>query len=136
MRTSLRTCAASLLMLFVAVCHGEPAAAPDTASLLKKIQAAASDTSCEKDAQCQTIGVGSKACGGPERYLVWSSQYNEGGQLKELVQQYAEARRADDARNGTMSTCTVVSDPGSLCSAGRCVLKKVRPGMAQASPQQ
>jgi hypothetical protein len=38
------------------------------------------------------------------------------------VAQHAAACRADDLRQGMMSTCSVVSDPGASCRAGVCTL--------------
>jgi len=96
----------------------------DAAALLAQIEAARGDDACDSDAQCHTIGVGAKACGGPEHYLAWSSKNNDGSRLRALVEQHAQMRRAADAKAGMMSTCSVVPDPGAVCSAGRCVLRE------------
>nr|GEU28539.1 hypothetical protein [Tanacetum cinerariifolium] len=128
-----RAASASLLLLVASACASPtaPATAPVAASaapapgldgLWQQIQAASASNSCDNDSQCHTIGVGAKACGGPERYLPWSSQHGDGAELKRLVAQHAAARRAADAREGMMSTCSVVSDPGATCRANRCTL--------------
>ena len=62
--------------------------------------------------------------GGPERYLAWSSKDNDGKKLKALVQAQAEASRKQQQADGMMSTCSIVTDPGATCEAGRCVLQK------------
>ena len=98
-------------------------AAQGSAPLLAQIEAERGDAACDSDAQCHTIGVGAKACGGPERYLAWSSKNGDGTRLRALVAEHAAARRAEDAKNGMMSTCSVVQDPGATCSAGHCVLR-------------
>ena len=131
----LRLAAASLLIFAASACGSAPppasttaaAAAPapvagKTETLWKKIQAANADTSCDTQSQCHTIGAGSKACGGPERYIAWSSKNNDGAMLKELVEQHSAARRADDKRDQMMSTCSMISDPGAVCRAGQCTL--------------
>ena len=133
-RTLLRLAPASLLIL-VAACAGArpPAQASDpaaTASLWQQIQSENADTACDSDSQCHSLGVGAKACGGPERYLAWSSKQNDGARLKALTEQHSAARRADDAREHMMSTCSLISDPGAACRAGRCVLNPVN----RASP--
>ena len=127
-RSVLRLAPASLLLL--AACAGAqaPPLSP-TANLWQQIQSQSADTECDGDHQCHSMGVGSKACGGPERYLAWSSKHNDGAKLKALVEQHSAARRADDARDAMMSTCSLVSDPGAVCRAGRCVLNPVSPGM-------
>jgi len=124
-RSLLRLAPASLLLL--AACAGAQAPPPTVtpmpaANLWQQIQSQSADTECDGDNQCHSLGVGAKACGGPERYLAWSSKHNDGAKLKALVEQHSEARRADDAVKGRMSTCSLVSDPGAVCRAGRCVL--------------
>lgn len=136
--------AATALLLASAACRSDApqapaqsavgsatAAARDTAAasgnLLARIDAARG-TACSADAQCHTIGVGAKACGGPERYLAWSSRDDDGTRLRALVAEHAAARRAEDAKAGLMSTCSVVPDPGAACVAGQCVLQSAAPG--------
>lgn len=132
---SLRLGAASLLMLMTAACASPPAPADsspaDTGNLWQKIQAASANASCDNDSQCHTIGAGAKACGGPERYLPWSSRQGDGAELRRLVDRHAAARRAEDAREAVMSTCSMVADPGASCRAGRCTLN---PANAPGSP--
>jgi len=94
-----------------------------SAPLLARIEAERGDAACDAIEQCHTIGVGHKACGGPERYLAWSSKHSDGTRLRALVAEHAAARRAEDEKSGMMSTCSVVQDPGAACSAGHCVLR-------------
>ena len=126
-------------MLAASACGSAPSATPaapapgaptanKTEALWKKIQAANADTSCDSQSQCHTIGYGSKACGGPERYMAWSSKNGDGAALKALIEQHAAARRADDAREQMMSTCSLVSDPGASCRAGQCTINPTSPG--------
>ena len=135
---SMRLAAASLLMLTATACGSAPAAGPaapapstpsaspaatgKAAALWQKIRAANADTSCDTASQCHTIGVGSKACGGPESYLAWSSKSSDGSALKALVEEHSAVRRADDERAQMMSTCMMVADPGASCRAGRCAV--------------
>ena len=133
---SLRLATASLLMLAASACGSAPPATPaagtptasKTEQLWKKIQVANADTSCDTQSQCHTIGIGSKACGGPERYMAWSSKNSDGAALKALIDQHAAARRADDERERMMSTCSMVSDPGASCRAGQCTINATAPG--------
>jgi len=130
-RPRLSVLASTSLLVLVAACAGAGPSAPATppaataATLWQQIQSENADTGCDSDSQCHSLGVGSKACGGPERYLAWSSKQGDGARLKTLVEQHSAARRADDAREHMMSTCSLVSDPGATCSAGRCMLNTV-----------
>ncbi|NGZ82777.1 hypothetical protein [Duganella aceris] len=140
MKTSLGTLSrlAPASLLILVACAGaqapptpsaSPPAGPEaTAALWRQVQKANADTACDGDSQCHSLGVGAKACGGPERYLAWSSKQSDGAALKALAEQHSAARRADDARAAMMSTCSLVSDPGAVCRAGRCVLNAASPG--------
>lgn len=145
---STRLAAAGLLLLVTSACASPPLPAPSASpgsptsptspaapagpaaasSLWQQIQAASANPVCDNDSQCHTIGVGAKACGGPQSYLPWSSKQDDGATLQQLVERHAAALRAQDAREAMMSTCSVVSDPGASCRANRCVLNPASAG--------
>jgi len=139
---STRLAAASLLLLMTSACASPPPPAPSASpgspaapaapaaasSLWQQIQAASANPVCDNDSKCHTIGVGAKACGGPQSYLPWSSKQDDGATLQQLVERHAAALRAQDAREAMMSTCSVVSDPGASCRANRCVLNPASAG--------
>ena len=124
----LRAACASLFVLAATACGtaptATPAPAPGDAKLAEQIQAIVGDAACDAPQQCQTIAIGAKACGGPERYLAWSNKSSDGKQLTALAQAQAEASRKLRQSDGMMSTCAIVTDPGATCEAGRCVLNK------------
>lgn len=126
--TLLRAACASLFVLSITACGSAPTAtpapAPGSATLAEQIKKEAGDAACDTPRQCQTIAIGAKACGGPERYLAWSNKSNDGKQLTALAQAQAEASRKLQQSDGMMSTCAIVTDPGATCEAGRCVLNK------------
>ena len=124
----LRAACAAILLLATSACGSTPVQdappAPGNASLLAQIQAEVGAAACDSTQQCQTLAIGAKACGGPERYLAWSSKEHDGKKLKALAQAQAEASRKQQQADGMMSTCSIVTDPGATCEAGRCVLQK------------
>jgi hypothetical protein len=89
---------------------------------LARIQALVGTPSCTGDAQCHTLAIGAKACGGPERYLAWSSAHTSETELRSLGEAYQEERRAANTASGMMSTCSFLADPGAVCKAGSCQL--------------
>lgn len=99
-----------------------PAAATATATAWRQLQSEIGTAACDNARQCQTILLGNKACGGPERFVAWSSVTSNATRLGALAAQYAEASRRESEREGLSSTCNVVADPGATCQAGRCVL--------------
>jgi hypothetical protein len=135
-----RTLAGLALLLASSACRSDapqaptPAAASRTADLLARIEAERGDAACDTEAQCHSIAIGSKACGGPERYMAWSSKNNDGTRLRALVAEHAAARKADDAKAGMASTCSFVTDPGATCAAGHCVLRASGAGPGGMAP--
>lgn len=109
------------------------ASAPASTQLYAPVQQLVGDARCTSDAQCRTIGVGHKACGGPAGYLAWStdSTPDEAG-LRRAVERHAQAVQQEQQRSGMLSNCMAVSDPGARCvpaaggGAGRCRLNGSR----------
>ena len=132
-----RAAAALLLACATSACGSAPAAAgsADSADLLRQIQAQTADLACDSPQQCHTLAVGAKACGGPERYLPWSSKRQDGTALRELAARHATLRRAEDAKSGMLSNCMAVQDPGASCVAGRCALRPAGIGSGQPYAQ-
>lgn len=106
-----------------------PAAAPATAvpagaaALAQQVRDEIGQGACTSDTQCRTIGVGHRACGGPEAWLAWSTSASNEGKLKQLVEAHAQARKAEVERSGMMSICAMLPDPGAQCVAQRCTLR-------------
>lgn len=73
---------------------------------------------CKKDADCRTLAIGLKACGGPEAYLAWSTANTDAQLLVAAAQRYANERRLQLDKPGALaSNCALVSDPGAHCVA-------------------
>ncbi len=116
--------AATLVLLM----HGVPAAASADASasalsaLAARIDAEIGAAPCERDAQCRTLPIGERACGGPQRWLAWSTAQGDADKLQAWSQQTRQwaARRNRDS--GLSSTCQYLADPGAACRQGRCEL--------------
>jgi hypothetical protein len=77
--------------------------------------------SCSETDQCRFLAYGSKACGGPQGYLLFSNQID----VEALTQKVEEYNRAEDAYNkkfGIISDCMFVTPPEKLtCENGKCV---------------
>ncbi len=115
-----------LLALSLGACAA-PTAEPSVpavpaARLQQQIDAAIGDAACSSSAQCRSLAIGARACGGPERYLAWSTQRSDAAQLDKLAQALKAQREAENARSGMASTCQFLMDPGAQCVAGRCQL--------------
>jgi hypothetical protein len=86
------------------------------------IKALIGDAACDGPAQCHSIAIGAKSCGGPDAYLAWSSKGTDEAHLLALAMQHANARRLENRRAGMVSNCAWVADPGATCQAGNCRL--------------
>jgi hypothetical protein len=86
--------------------------APDP---LAGVRALIGDAACTNDEQCRTIGVGAKACGGPEAYLAWSTARTDARALEAAVAAYGGTRLDAVARGGRVSNCALTVDPGAWC---------------------
>lgn len=93
------------------------------AETLPRIRALVGAAACTDNAQCRTAPLGSRACGGPEAYLAWSSAATPAAPLQQLLDRYQREREQADAKAGMASVCTVVPDPGAVCRAGACQLR-------------
>jgi len=74
------------------------------------------DAACHSDAQCATVGIGAKACGGPAAYVAWSSMRTDGDKLRAAAESQAAAQRENLAASGRASNCMVEADPGAYCA--------------------
>ena len=99
-----------------------PAPPADADTLLQQL---VGDAACSTDAQCHTLGWGAKACGGPARWVAWSSTRSDAQALQALADQHAATQREEQQRRALVSTCSVVPDPGARCVAQRCQLNGV-----------
>ena len=98
---------------------------PTEASLQQQLDAAIGLAGCTADTQCRTLAVGARACGGPAAWRPWSTQNgNQAQALQSLADQLATLQRQRMDQSGMVSTCRYVPDPGAVCQAQRCVLKK------------
>ncbi len=97
------------------------------ALLLQRIDAEIGNAACSSDSDCRTLPIGSKACGGPARWVAWSAQVSDAQRLQTLALALAQQQRQRDMADGRMSTCSVVPDPGASCAAGSCTLATRNP---------
>lgn len=77
---------------------------------------------CSSSAECRTIPVGARACGGPETYLAWSTLHTSEAELRALSERSKTERQAEIKASGEMSICRHDPDPGAVCVAGTCQL--------------
>ena len=96
-----------------------------TAENLKKqlaeIQSIVNADSCSETGECRFLAYGSKACGGPQGYLLFSNKVDVEA-LTKMVEDYNKAEDAYNKEFGIASDCMYATPPGKLeCENGKCV---------------
>ena len=79
----------------------------------------------EQASSCKTIAFGSKPCGGPWSYLIYSSEYTDEDVLVKLVSRYNELQAKINRETGMMSDCAIAIEPDL----------ELRDGFCQAVPE-
>jgi hypothetical protein len=128
------------MLLLVSACQAQPvapAAAPvaaanvsagvsapaDEAALLARLRTEIGEARCTADTQCRTLGIGHKACGGPQQWWAWSTLTARGERLQAWADELAALQKKRQEASGMLSNCLYVADPGTVCQAQRCVLR-------------
>lgn len=70
--------------------------------------------------QCKLVGLGSKPCGGPERYLMYSTATTDEAKLLPVVEQYNRMHEMLNEKQGMVSTCEMIPEPGIIINGGMC----------------
>lgn len=99
-----------------------PAAQGEAAATVAELKRLVGAASCSSSAQCRTLPVGARPCGGPDFYLAWSSPHPNQAGLLALAERSRSQRKAESERTGELSTCQHIPDPGAVCVAGACQL--------------
>ncbi len=76
---------------------------------------------CSTGNDCRFIAYGSKACGGPQGYLLYPAGLDEEA-LKKMVAKYTSAEDEYNKANGILSDCSLPNPPSKLdCEDGNCI---------------
>ncbi len=88
---------------------------------LAEIHSYTNASSCSNTGECSFLPYGSKACGGPQGYLLFSNQINV-EILSKMVTDYNKAEDAYNRKFGVSSDCFYVTPPPQIeCINGKCV---------------
>lgn len=77
--------------------------------------------SCSESGECSFLAYGSKACGGPQGYLLFSNQVDVEA-LTKMVEKYNKIEDAYNKKFGIISDCMIATPPEKLeCVNGKCI---------------
>ena len=88
---------------------------------LKDIRNFVSEGDCSQAGECAYLAIGSKACGGPMGYIVFSNNIDIAA-LKKLVDKYTADQKTYNIENNVISDCSLANPPEKIgCVDGSCV---------------
>lgn len=125
----MRALASAVILLLIAVAAGCRLTGPERGdseldTIEKQIADLIGAAPAKQESACKTIAFGSKPCGGPWRFLVYSSEYTDEARLTQLVTTYNELQDRLNRERGVMSDCSIAVEPAvelrdGLCTASR-----------------
>jgi hypothetical protein len=90
----------------------------DLIELEKEIIALSESVTCTNSAEWKFTPIGSKACGGPLRYIAYHQSLEK--EFLDLVDQYTVQQEEYNRRNNVVSDCMLALPPKSVtCEGGR-----------------
>jgi hypothetical protein len=73
--------------------------------------------------QCKLIGFGSKPCGGPWSYLIYSTAKTDESRLKQLVSEFNQLQKRINEERKFVSDCAITPEPKVEFVDGVCTAK-------------
>lgn len=91
------------------------------AQLGKEIEDFAKNKACSGgDNNCRSMAMGSKPCGGPTSYIIYSLSNTDEKQLSDKVKQYTDLQKALNIKYNRVSDCSLLAPPTVDCLNGVC----------------
>jgi hypothetical protein len=95
--------------------------------LRQMIEAEIGEPAATEAAQCKLVAFGSKPCGGPTTYLVYSLAKTDESRLKQLVSEFNARQKAYNQEQKILSDCLFVTEPEVELISGICKIKSDQP---------
>lgn len=92
----------------------------DISKLTVAMQDLNDDLSCVKDADCEAVAYGSRACGGPSGYMIVSNQSLRYNDIIILADELTEKEILHNQMTGAVSTCEFLMPPTVSCVSNSC----------------
>ena len=76
---------------------------------------------CDSNAQCKVIAAGSRACGGPSHYMLYSTKNTSDEKAKSIADKLTKYESIYNAQTGMQSICAMLTKPVTQCMNTKCV---------------
>lgn len=90
-------------------------------ALRAEIEAGIGEAEASSVSMCRTLPLGTKPCGGPWTYLVYSAEASDSTRLADLATEYASVDATRNQACDLASDCMIVPPPNVTIQNGRCV---------------
>lgn len=82
---------------------------------------------CSEPSECRTIPLGSKPCGGPWSYLIYSAATTDSAALEHAVRAYNAREAEQNRKSGRVSDCSFIAPPKLTCDRRLCITYRAPP---------
>lgn len=89
-------------------------------ALAKKIRTEVATPKADRVAQCRAAAFGAKPCGGPWRYVVYSTKVSDAKKLESMIGEYNALEKTINREEGRASDCAFVAEPDVALIGGVC----------------
>ena len=76
---------------------------------------------CDTNAHCKVIAAGSRACGGPSHYMLYSTKNTSDEKAKSIADKLTKYESIYNAQTGMQSICAMLTKPVTQCMNTKCV---------------
>ena len=90
-------------------------------SLRADISAIEKNNECDSNTQCKVIAAGSRACGGPSHYMLYSTKTTTDETAKAVADKLTKYESLYNAQTGMQSICAMLTKPATQCINNKCV---------------
>jgi hypothetical protein len=93
----------------------------DAERLRREITELIGNAPCNNLVNCRVIGLGARACGGPEEYVAYST-WAKRDEIQMRALEYNFLREEVLAGERSSGPCVILPEPQAACISGRCVV--------------
>ncbi|WP_247664843.1 hypothetical protein [Pseudoalteromonas sp. MMG010] len=87
----------------------------------EKLSEITANLQCDTTSQCKVQAVGSRACGGPSRYIVYSTKHTNSDDVTKHADTITQYEKTLNAKEDMASICQHIPAPGTQCISNSCV---------------
>ncbi|CAM4754521.1 unnamed protein product [Rotaria magnacalcarata] len=105
-----------LIFLFLSIAVNAKVTREDIDAVQKQLKAAVQvENRCTTSSDCTAVPTGSRACGGPNGYVVYAIKSSNARMIRLLATKTVDLERQYNLDNGVISICSMIMPPTPVC---------------------